>query len=164
MKRIAILVFSVLFLSSFAVHKFYVSVTQIDYVPSKKRIELTSRIFIDDLEKGLNKRFNKKVNLTSNKELPEAEELIKSYLKEKIKISINKKPQNIEFLAREVEGDVLILYTKIAISKKINTFEIYNSLLTEVYADQQNIVHTNINSNKKSILLTNTELKGKIDY
>lgn len=164
MKRIAILVFSVLFLSSFAVHKFYVSVTQIDYVPSKKRIELTSRIFIDDLEKGLNKRFNKKVNLTSTKELPEAEELIKSYLKEKIKISINKKPQNIEFLAREVEGDVLILYTKIAISKKINTFEIYNSLLTEVYADQQNIVHTNINSNKKSILLTNTELKGKIDY
>ena len=164
MKKQLLLLFAVLFLSSFSAHKFYVSVTQIDYVPSKKRIEITSRIFIDDLEKGLNKRFNKKVNLTSTKELPEAEELIKSYLKEKIKISINKKQQNIEFLAREVEGDVLILYTKIAISKKINTFEIYNSLLTEVYSDQQNIVHTNINSNKKSILLTNTELQEKIDY
>lgn len=164
MKKQLLLLFAVLFLSSFSAHKFYVSVTQIDYVPSKKRVEITSRIFIDDLEKGLNKRFNKKVNLTSTKELPEAEELIKSYLKEKIKISINKKPQNIEFLAREVEGDVLILYTKIAISKKINTFEIYNSLLTEVYSDQQNIVHTNINSNKKSILLTNTELQEKIDY
>lgn len=164
MKKQLLLLFAVLFLSSFSAHKFYVSVTQIDYVPSKKRVEITSRIFIDDLEKGLNKRFNKKVNLTSTKELPEAEELIKSYLKEKIKISINKKPQNIEFLDREVEGDVLILYTKIAISKKINTFEIYNSLLTEVYTDQQNIVHTNINSNKKSILLTNTELQEKIDY
>ena len=164
MKKQLLLLFAVLFLSSFSAHKFYVSVTQIDYVPSKKRVEITSRIFIDDLEKGLTKKYNKKVNLTSTKELPEAEELIKSYLKEKIKVSINKKPQNIEFLAREVEGDVLILYTKIAVSKKINTFEIYNSLLTEVYADQQNIVHTNINSNKKSILLTNTELKGKIDY
>ena len=164
MKKQLLLLFAVLFLSSFSAHKFYVSVTQIDYVPSKKRVEITSRIFIDDLEKGLTKKYNKKVNLTSTKELPEAEELIKSYLKEKIKVSINKKPQNIEFLAREVEGDVLILYTKIAVSKKINTFEIYNSLLTEVYADQQNIVHTNINSNKKSILLTNTELKEKIDY
>lgn len=164
MKKITLLVFFVLFLGSFSTHKFYVSVTQIDYVPSKKRVEITSRIFIDDLEKALTKKYNKKVNLTSTKELPEAEELIKSYLKEKIKITINKKPQNIEFLAREVEGDVLILYTKIAISKKINTFEIYNSVLTEVYADQQNIVHTNINSNKKSILLTNTELKEKIDY
>ena len=164
MKKQLLLLFAVLFLSSFTAHKFYVSVTQIDYVPSKKRIEITHRIFIDDLEKALNKKYNKKVLLTSTKELPEAEELIKSYLKEKIKISINKKPQNIEFLARELEGDVLILYTKIAISKKINTFEIYNSLLTEIYSDQQNIVHTNINSNKKSILLTNTELKGKIDY
>lgn len=164
MKKQFLLLFAVLFLCSFTVHKFYVSVTQIDYVPSKKRVEITSRIFIDDLEKALTKKYNKKVNLTSTKELPEAEELIKSYLKEKIKVSINKKSQNIEFLAREVEGDVLILYTKIAISKKINTFEIYNSLLTEVYTDQQNIVHTNINSNKKSILLTNTELRSKIDY
>ena len=164
MKKQLLLLFAVLFLSSISAHKFYVSVTQIDYVSSKKRIEITHRIFIDDLEKALTKKYNKKVNLTSTKELPEAEELIKSYLKEKIKVSINKKPQNIEFLAREVEGDVLILYTKIAVSKKINTFEIYNSLLTEVYADQQNIVHTNINSNKKSILLTNTELQGKIDY
>ena len=164
MKKSVLLIFTVLFLSSFAVHKFYVSVTQIDYVPSKKRIEITSRIFIDDFEKALNKRYNKKVNLTSTRELPEAEELIKGYLKEKIKISINKKPQEIEFLARELEGDVLILYTKIAISKKINTFEIYNSLLTEVYSDQQNIVHTNINGNKKSLLMTNTTSKDKIDY
>jgi hypothetical protein len=164
MKKQFILLISILFLSSFAIHKFYVSVTQIDYVPSKKRIEITSRIFIDDLEKALNKKYNKKVNLTSTKEIPEAEELIKNYLKEKIKISINKKPQNIDFLAREVEGDVLIVYTKIAISKKINTFEIQNSLLTELFEDQQNIVHININSNKKSILLTNTEIQEKIDY
>lgn len=164
MKKNVLLILAVLFLSSFAVHKFYVSVTQVDYVPSKKRIEITSRIFIDDFEKALNKKYNKKINLTSTKELPEAEELIKAYLKEKIKISINKKPQEIEFLARELEGDVLILYTKIAISKKINTFEIYNSLLTEIYSDQQNIVHTNINGNKKSLLMTNTSSKEKIDY
>ena len=67
-------------------------------------------------------------------------------------------------LAKEVEGDVLIIYTKIAISKKINTFEFYNSLLTETFQDQQNIVHTNINSNKKSFLLTNTVFQEKIEY
>ena len=65
---------------------------------------------------------------------------------------------------RELEGDVLILYSKIDISKKINTFEIYNTLLTEIYSDQQNIVHTHINGNKKSLLMTNTESKEKIDY
>jgi hypothetical protein len=59
---------------------------------------------------------------------------------------------------------VLILYSKIVIAKKINTFEIYNSLLTEIYSDQQNIVHTNINGNKKSLLMTNSTSKEKIDY
>ena len=108
----------VVLLSSFAWHKFYVSVTQIDYVPNKKRIEITHRIFIDDLEKALEKKYKKKVYLTSTKELPEAETLIKTYLKENIKISINKKPQEIVYLAREVEGDVLIFYTK----KHINLF------------------------------------------
>ena len=106
MKKQLLLLFAVLFLSSFSAHKFYVSVTQIDYVSNKKRIEITHRIFIDDLEKALTKKYNKKVNLTSTKELPEAEELIKSYLKEKIKISINKKPQNIEFLAQGLRFDV----------------------------------------------------------
>ena len=162
--KIGLLVFCLVFFSSFVAHKFYVSVTQIDYLPNKKRIEITSRIFIDDLEKALNKKHQKKPNITSSNELPEAEEWIKNYIKEKIKISINKKPQVIEYLAKEVEGDVLIIYTKIANSKKINTFEIYNALLTETFQDQQNIVHTNINSNKKSFLLTNTMFQQKIDY
>jgi hypothetical protein len=162
--KIGLLVFCLIVCSSFELHKFYVSVTQIDYVPNKKRIEITSRIFIDDLEKALTKKYQKKPNITSSNELPEAEEWIKTYIKEKIKVSINKKPQVIEYLAKEVEGDVLIIYTKIAISKKINTFEIYNSLLTETFQDQQNIVHTNINSNKKSFLLTNTVFQEKIDY
>ncbi|MFY8069087.1 MAG: DUF6702 family protein [Flavobacterium sp.] len=162
--KIGLLVFCLIVFSSFELHKFYVSVTQIDYVPNKKRIEITSRIFIDDLEKALTKKYQKKPNITSSNELPEAEEWIKTYIKEKIKVSINKKPQVIEYLAKEVEGDVLIIYTKIAISKKINTFEIYNSLLTETFQDQQNIVHTNINSNKKSFLLTNTVFQEKIDY
>ncbi len=162
--KIALLLFCFIICSSFVFHKFYVSVTQIDYVPNKKRIEITSRIFIDDLEKALSKKHQRKPNITSSNELPEAEEWIKTYIKEKIKVSINKKPQVIEYLAKEVEGDVLIIYTKIAISKKINTFDIYNALLTEVYTDQQNIVHINVNSNKRSILLTNSVFQEKIDY
>lgn len=162
--KIGLLLFCFIIFSSFVFHKFYVSVTQIDYVPNKKRVEITSRIFIDDLEKALTKKYQKKPNITSSNELPEAEEWIKTYIKEKIKVSINKKPQVIEYLAKEVEGDVLIIYTKIAISKKINTFDIYNALLTEVYTDQQNIVHINVNSNKKSILLTNSVFQEKIDY
>lgn len=162
--RLILPIFLVILLSSFDWHKFYVSVTQIDYVPNKKRVEITSRIFIDDLEKALERKFKKKFYLTTSNEIENADVLIQEYLKEKIKISINKKSQKIEYLTKEVEGDVLIFYTKIAISKKINTFEIYNSILTDTYKEQQNIVHLNINGNKNSFLFTNSETNQKIDY
>ena len=71
--KIIFLFFCFALCSSFVAHKFYVSVTQIDYVPNKKRIEITSRIFIDDFEKALTKKYKKKPNLTSTNELPEAE-------------------------------------------------------------------------------------------
>ena len=77
--------FLAVLLSSFAWHKFYVSVTQIDFVPNKKRVEITSRIFIDDLEKALERKFKKKFYLTTSNEIENADVLIQEYLKEKIK-------------------------------------------------------------------------------
>ena len=65
--KIVVLLTVFVFMSSFVVHKFYVSVTQIDFVPKKQRIEITSRIFIDDFEKGLKKKYNKKLYAERNK-------------------------------------------------------------------------------------------------
>ena len=40
-----------MFTSFFGAHKFYVSVTQIEYVKEKESVEIVMRIFIEDLEK-----------------------------------------------------------------------------------------------------------------
>ena len=57
----------------------------------------------------------------------------------------------------------VICYLKVDNSKKITTFEFYNTLLTEVFSDQQNLVHTNINNTKQSFLLTRSEQKAFIE-
>ena len=155
-------VFSIM--SSFTVHKFYVSVTQIDFVPKKQRIEITSRIFIDDFEKVLKNKYDKNFYLSTKKEIPEADAYIQKYLEEKIKLVINNKPYKVTFITKEVEDDVLICYLKVIFTEKITTFEIYNSLLTEMFSEQKNIVHTNINSNKKSVLLTYSERSTLLEF
>jgi hypothetical protein len=158
-------VFAVLMLlTSLTVHKFYVSVTEVAYVESKNRIEITTRIFIDDLEKGLEKKYNKKINLATKEEIPEAKEFIKGYLNQRVQANINNKTAEVVFLGAEVENDVLICYLKIDFSEKITTFELYNNILTEIYADQQNLVHTNINNTKRSFLLTKSEKTALIKY
>ena len=151
-------------LTSLTVHKFYVSVTEVAYVESKNRIEITTRIFIDDLEKGLEKKYNKKINLATKEEIPEAKEFIKGYLNQRVQANVNNKTAEVIFLGSEVENDVLICYLKIDFSEKITTFELYNNVLTEIYADQQNLIHTNINNTKRSFLLTKSEKIALIKY
>ena len=158
-------VFAVLMLlTSLTVHKFYVSVTEVTYAESKNRIEITTRIFIDDLEKGLEKKYNKKINLATKEEIPEAKEFIKGYLNQRVQANVNNKTTEVIFLGSEVENDVLICYLKIDFSEKITTFELYNNVLTEIYADQQNLIHTNINNTKRSFLLTKSEKIALIKY
>lgn len=153
-----------LVLSAFTWHKFYVSVTEVAYAESKNRIEITTRIFIDDLEKGLEKKYNKKINLATKEEIPEAKDFIKGYLNQRVQANVNNKTAEVIFLGTEIENDVLIAYLKIDFSEKITTFELYNNVLTEIYADQQNLIHTNINNTKRSFLLTKSDKTALIKY
>jgi hypothetical protein len=153
-----------LVLSAFTWHKFYVSVTEVAYAESKNRIEITTRIFIDDLEKGLEKKYNKKIHLATKEEIPEAKDFIKGYLNQRVQANVNNKTSEVVFLGAEVENDVLICYLKIDFSEKITTFELFNNVLTEIYADQQNLIHTNINNTKRSFLLTKSEKIASIKY
>lgn len=167
MKNKKILFSVVLFvlLTSFgALHKFYVSVTQIDFNEKKSRVEISTRIFIDDLEKALEKKHNQKFNLATKIEAKNAKELTEKYLLQKLSIKINGQEQSLVFLGSEYEDDVLICYLKIDNSKKITTFEVFNNVLTETYTEQQNIVHTNINNTKRSFLLTQIDKIASIKY
>lgn len=163
-KLFFVLLFVVAFSSFVGVHKFYVSVTQIDFNQKKSRIEFTTRIFIDDLEKALDKKYNTKLNLATKQESEKSKEYIEKYLFEKMSISINNKTRKLVFLGSEYDNDVLICYLKVDCSEKIATLGVYNSILTELFSEQQNIVHTNINSVKKSYLLTQTDKETRIDY
>ena len=56
-KRTALLFTAVLLLSFASTHKFYVSVTNVVYSEKEDALQITSRIFIDDLEKLLEERY-----------------------------------------------------------------------------------------------------------
>ena len=151
-------------LCSFALHKFYVGIYQVNYVAKKKEIQVTARIFVDDLEKALEARYKKKIYLSTPKEIAETNGFIKSYLSEKIQIKINSSVKNLKFLGKETEDNVLICYLTTPVPEKINAIEMVNSVLTEIYPEQQNIVHININGNKKSLLLTDSEPEGSLEF
>lgn len=151
-------------LTSAAAHKFYVGVFQMEYVPAKKQVQLTARLFVDDVEKTLNKKYGKRFYFGSKQELEGAEEYLKRYLAEKMEISLNGKVQPVKFLAREMEDDVLICYFTIPAQNEVKSIRVSNTILMESFSEQQNIIHAKINGNRKSLLLTNDKKEGTLEF
>ncbi|GAA4290182.1 DUF6702 family protein [Aestuariibaculum suncheonense] len=141
-------------LSAFtADHKYYISVTQIDYVEDKQSVQIISRIFIDDFEKLLRERYDENITLAGQEESASVDVYMDKYLKEKLMIKINGKPENLKFIGKAYDVDIVKCYLEIEKVKHIESIEISNEVLFDVFSEQQNIVKTNINSKQKSVIL-----------
>jgi hypothetical protein len=151
-------------LTSAAAHKDYVSVFQVEYAPQKKELQITARIFIDDLDAALSKKYGKKLYLASTKEIPEVNDYLKKYFTDKVHIKVNGVARPIAFLHRETEDDILICYLTVPADAKINTIEVNNTFLFEAHSEQQNIIHTKVNGVKKSLMLTQDTPSGTLDF
>ena len=161
---ITLLLFLAFSISSFGVHKFYMAIYQINYAPEKKMLQVTSRIFVDDLDKTLEKKYNRKFFLGTDKETAESIDLLKKYLAESFTVKVNGQPKTMNFLSKEMDGDVLVCYLNVRDISKISSLEIYNSVLIETFPEQQNIVHVAAFGNKKSFLFTETSTKQVLKY
>ena len=165
MKKIvqnSVFVFLFFTLTSLSAHKFYVAIYQINHAKEKKMLQITARLFIDDINEAIEKKYNKKSFLASDKETPEQVELLKKYLSEKFIIKVNNQPKSIIFVSKETEDNVLICYLKIVDVPKITSLEVENSIIMENHFDQQNIIQANFNGSKHSLLLTSESFKGML--
>ena len=151
-------------MSSFGLHKFYMAIYQINYAPEKKMLQITTRIFADDLNKALEKKYKKKTFLGSGKESVESEQLLKKYLAENFTLKVNGQSKPINLLSEEMDGDVLVCYLSIRDIPKIKSLEIYNAVLIECFPEQQNIVNVTAFNDKKSFLFTETSTKQVLNY
>nr|WP_315149626.1 DUF6702 family protein [uncultured Flavobacterium sp.] len=165
-KQILSILLPILFLtvSAAAVHKFHMALYQIDFASEKKMLQITSRIHIDDLNKALEIKHKKKMSIGDEKQTSEDSFLLKEYLTSNFSIKVNEQVKPMNFLSQEIDGDELVCFWNIKGISKIGTLEIYNSILIDVFADQQNMVNVNVASLKKSFILTKTVNYKNLKY
>lgn len=134
-------------------HKFYTSITDISYNEESKSIEIMIKLFVDDFEKAIEENYTQKLNLGKEKEIDDNNGLIKKYLKTHFEISIKDKDQELNYLGKETDRDYIWLYIEIPKVKSINDISIKNTLLTDVFPDQTNLINLETDSGIKSITL-----------
>lgn len=146
------------------VHKFYVTVTQIEFIKEKQTVQIISRIFIDDFEALIRQRYDEDITLDASKEETQIDFYIEKYLKEKIQIKINDSIKTLVFIGKEYEDDIIYCYLEIENVTAIKSFEITNQILFDLFEEQQNIVRTKINSKNKSFILISQNDIGVLNF
>ncbi|MFT5762144.1 MAG: hypothetical protein ACI8WA_001270 [Polaribacter sp.] len=149
-------------LFAFTAHKYYLSLTQINYNSKNESVEIIINVFIDDIETALTKIHNKKFELDTKNEFADSDTYFFEYLQKHVKLKIDGKQYDYNYIGKEYDGDVVFFYLEIKNVATLKEIEINNTILLEHFPEQQNLVKSKVNKKYKSLLLTKRKQTGTL--
>jgi len=149
----------------FFLHPIHISVSEINYSEKDKALQITSRIFIDDLELSIRaERKEDELDILQPKNGLTTEKMVSDYVLKHIAVKLDGKIQKLKFLGIELEEPALICYIEIENVKKFKTIEVRNDIIMEIHEDQSSIVHVTYKGPVKSMRLQRNNPTGTITF
>ena len=138
-------------------HPFFVSVTEITHNPKSKNLEISCKIFFNDLEDALEKQSRTSLDILKPAQRDKINPLLNEYLQQHLQLKVNGKPVRLKFLGYEIEQDAAWCYLEGPGVNKIKQIEIKNDILFREHNSQTNMLHVTVNDTRKSTKLDNPE-------
>jgi hypothetical protein len=147
-------------------HPFHVSVCDMVYDSRQQNLEISVRIFLDDLEKGLQ-------GYTQNPSFFLQEGIDTAYLNQSLEGYINQKliilnlkgdTLSYKYWGFEEDLDVMWCYFEVFDLSAFEGLEIRNEILLEVYDDQENLVHLRNDGDVKSARMYEKNTVSRISW
>ena len=146
-------------------HKFYVSISEVNHNAENASLEISMKIFTDDLEDALEVGASKKIWLGDpEREVPETDSLLANYLERKLTFTVNGEAQTPIFIGKELEADVTWCYLEIKDVTDLKSIAIDNRLFLDLFDEQKNLVHIYANDKEKSLFLRRGKSSGEVTY
>lgn len=143
-----------LWLTAFIAHPYYMSVTELEYKSADKEIQISSKIFIDDLEFALQEEYKLKVEILNAADKKKNEALLGQFFQKHLKLSVDGKPVSYQLIGFEREEEAIWTYLVVKNISKLKSATVFNDLLYNYRDDQINIIHFKSNNDRKSHRLT----------
>ncbi len=135
-------------------HPFHVSVCSISHAPEEQTLQITQKIFADDLEEALTAASTAGPVDVLNPPDPDAlDALIDNYLKEHLQITVNGQVVEATYLGHEREEMALWCYLEVGDVTEVKSLSVRSTILTGTFDDQTNIVHVEYQNALKSMKL-----------
>ena len=165
MKRVSsIIIILALSLAATAIHDFHVSITKIELNPESKKLEVMIKLFTDDLSSTLDSFAGKALSLGTQKETPAANDALKNYVASGFEITVNGKLVVLNYLGKQQEDDATWVYLESDRLGKVKQVEVVNSLLTERFDDQANLINLKVKGENEALTLRKGKERGQVTF
>lgn len=160
-----VLIILVVIFSSFNLKKHPTYISFIDMKYQKGNLQISTRMFTNDLEDALRKISKKEVDILNPKNKAQVDSILFNYIQQRLSITLNLKKQKLHYIGYEKEDESIWTYLEIkkvaAPPKKVivNTKLLYDFLPNEI-----NIVQCEINTIKLTRKVTNPENKVEFQF
>jgi hypothetical protein len=145
-------------------HPIFVSVTEIEHNAKESRLEISCRIFTNDLENLLRNQNKMKLDLLHPSDKTLMNQLIKNYLSVHLKVWVNEKPVPIEYLGYEQDEEAVRVYLIGDDVKQVKSMKVEDTILYEYKSEQISLIHVTVNGERKSTKLNNPERSAIFNY
>lgn len=119
-------------------HEFHTSLTEMRFNPSSNSFEITMRVFTDDFQKAIEETSGKKSVILNDEAF---EPYIKKYINKHFAFVKGKDVKFASYLGIEAEPDASWIYLELPYSKELESYSILNSVLMELFDDQNNLLN-----------------------
>lgn len=134
-------------------HPLYIAVTEINLNPSDKTLEVSCKLFSDDLEQILEKNNHVQLDIASQKDKAIFDQYIPVYVKNHLSLSVDGKAVTLSYLGFEKEKESAYCYFQVENISSVKKIEITNTLLYDYTSGQINIMHVTVNAKRQSTKL-----------
>lgn len=151
-----------LFTSGLGAHPFHVSLTEAEWNPKSKKLEVAIRLHPSDLEEALRQRTKKRISLEKTENI---DELIQDYLASVFIVHEGKKKAaKIEWVGKEIDVKDAWLYVEIPLEQGPEGIEISNRAFFELLEDQVNLITIRDGKRRKSFAFTRDRASAKVSF
>ena len=143
-------------------HKFYVSVSYMEYDNERKAIEVQKKIFFDDLELALKKKYQLSYFDVLSSEKDSVDKHIKNYLSDHLVFEINGEKKKINYLGHEFLNGTINCYYEILGVEDFDGLYIKDTSLFSYFDGQENLIYFEMDNNLYTIKLKYPKVSEKI--
>ncbi|RYY38945.1 MAG: hypothetical protein EOO08_12765 [Chitinophagaceae bacterium] len=135
-------------------HPFYISVTEITHNAREKQVEVSCKLFAEDLEEVLRRGGSKTLDLGADAQHAQNDKLVAAYVQKNLSLSIDGRPQQLHYLGFEKDKEAVYCYFEVAaVTAAPRKVDVQNSLLYDFSDKEINLVHVVVNGKRQSTKL-----------